>query len=133
MALKLDMSKAYDRVEWTFLEALMKRFGFSVRWIAVVMDYISSSSFSFILDGAPYGSLVPSKGLRQGFPLSPYLFLLCAEGLSILLKNEESLGNLQGFLVARLAPHVNYLFFADNSITFGRASKRDCRSMIKSL
>lgn len=101
------MSKAYDRVEWYFLEAIMKRMGFSEKWIAVVMDCLSSSSFSSFLDGAPYGPVSLTWSWRQGCPLSPYLLLLYAEGLPALLKNEEAIGNRQGITVARSAPRVN--------------------------
>lgn len=111
----------------------MKRMGFSENWIAVVLDCISSSTFSFILDGAPYRLVLPTQGLHQGCPLSPYLFLLCAEGLSVLLEKEEVVGNLQGITVARSAPRVNLLFFADDSIIFGRATERDYGSVLKCL
>uniref|UniRef100_A0A2N9FI47 CCHC-type domain-containing protein n=1 Tax=Fagus sylvatica TaxID=28930 RepID=A0A2N9FI47_FAGSY len=89
MAAKLDMSKAYDRVEWNFLQAILLKFGFHRRWVDLIMTYVSTTSYTVMVNGAPYGYIKPSRGLRQGDPLSPYLFLLCAEGLSALIRKAE--------------------------------------------
>lgn len=77
VAVKADISKAYDRVEWSFLEATMTQLGFDSRWVALTMECVRPVSNSVLIDGLPYGNIKPSRGLRQGDSMSPYLFFLC--------------------------------------------------------
>ncbi|CAL2228927.1 unnamed protein product [Prunus armeniaca] len=133
MVLKLDMSKAYDRVEWTFIEAMLKRLGFTDRWVELIMDCISTVTYSVQVRGVASGMIVPSRGLCQGDPLSPYLFLICAEGLFALLSNALKIKRISGISVAQGAPTISHLFFADHSLFFCNAHLADCAYLLQIL
>jgi hypothetical protein len=114
--LKLDMSKAYDRVEWPFLEGMMKRMGFNGLFVQLVMKCVSTVSYQFRINGDLTDVVNPGRGLRQGDPISPYLFLLCAEGFSALLTKAKDDGLIRGIKLATSAPRVNHLLFTDDSL-----------------
>lgn len=118
MAIKLDMSKAYNRVEGDYLEAMMRQLGFADQWIRLVMICVRSVSFQVLLNGVPQGLISPTRGIRQGDPLSPYLFLLCTEGLSSLLLKHRLNGSLTGVPISHKGYQLSHLFFADNSLLF---------------
>ena len=123
LALKLDFSKAYDLVEWLFLQGIMQRMGFLKKWIDRVMNCVTTPSFSILINGKPYGNVLPSRGLRQGDHLSPYLFLLCAEGFTSLLTTVENDARIHGVSICRGAPRVSNLLFANDSLLFCKATK----------
>uniref|UniRef100_A0A8R7QRC4 Reverse transcriptase domain-containing protein n=1 Tax=Triticum urartu TaxID=4572 RepID=A0A8R7QRC4_TRIUA len=114
-AVKLDMSKAYDHIEWHFLERMMYKLGFQEQWINKIMLCVSSVSYKFRVNGECTDTIVPQRGLRQGDPISPYLFLICVEGFSSLLNKAEADGSLKGIRICNNAPSFNHLLFADDS------------------
>ncbi|XP_074271258.1 uncharacterized protein LOC141595186 [Silene latifolia] len=121
MALKLDMAKAYDRVEWLFLRRVLITMGLDRDWVMRVMACVTSVTFSVLINGVPTEEFRPSRGLRQGDPLSPYLFILCAEVLSSAMRRAVEMGSLHGVRIATNAPSISHLLFADDSIFFMRA------------
>lgn len=133
MAVKTDMSKAYDRVEWSFIQTVLKRLGFHSAWIGWIMQCISTVSYSFLVNDSPRGRVVPLRGIRQGDPLSPYIFILCSEVLSGLCKRAHVSGQLPGIKVARESPSLNHLLFADDTMFFCKTSESSCKSLMKVL
>ena len=101
LALKLDISKTYDRVEWTFLQGIMTKLGFLEKWIHWVMGCVTTPSFSILINGKAYGNIYPSRGIRKRDSLSPYLFLLCAEEFTSLLEKAELDGRIKGASICR--------------------------------
>lgn len=117
-ALKVDMSKAYDRVEWGFLEAVMRKMGFDPQWIKWIMMCVKSVTYYVLVQGRKVGPIIPSRGLRQWYPLSPYLFLFSAEALSYIISAYSTEGLIKGCKISKNAPQLTHLFFADDSIFF---------------
>lgn len=116
-AIKLDMAKAYDRVEWQYLYAVMTALGFSEQWRNLVMKCVTTVTFSVRVNGQFSSAFKPTRGIRQGDPISPYLFLLCSEGLSCMLKE-------MGPRVGIHAPWISHLLFADDCMIFTEATGR---------
>ncbi|KAG7584818.1 Ribonuclease H domain [Arabidopsis thaliana x Arabidopsis arenosa] len=133
MAVKTDMSKAYDRIEWGFLQAVLLKLGLHEKWVAWVMACVTSVSYKFLINGAPKGHVIPTRGLRQGDPLSPYLFILCTEVLSGLCSKAQSNGTLPGIKVARASPPINHLLFADDTMFFCKSSPVCCSTLTRIL
>jgi hypothetical protein len=133
MGIKLDMSKAYDRVEWDFLEAVMVKMGFAERWISLIMACVRSVTYSIVVNGVPVGNIKPTRGLRQGDSISPYLFLICAEALSAMLCKAESTGVIIGVPTSKRGPKLTHLFFADDSLLFCKANSVEWRRLTKIL
>ena len=123
---KLDIEKAYDHVNWEALFYLLGWMGFRLKWRRWIKACITSVCFSVLVNGSPEGFFGSSRGLRQGDPLSPLLFLLIMEVLSRLLKTEEC--NLfRGFHVGSVnsvGVRISHMLFADDTILFCDASRK---------
>lgn len=109
MALKLDISKAYDQMEWDYIACVMMKMGFPALWIDRVMKCVSTVKYSFLVNGEANEVLNPKRGLRQGGPLSPYLFLLGAEGLGALIKKARTDNRIHGIYISCNAPVISHL------------------------
>ncbi|KAA3477472.1 reverse transcriptase [Gossypium australe] len=124
MALKLDMSKAYDRVEWLFIEGVMSKMGFTETFIHLIIRCLNSVRYTILINGEEGSSFRFTRGLRKGDPLSPYLFLFYGEGLSALMRLACEENRLRGVKVCRGSPTITHLMLADDCILFGEASNR---------
>ncbi|CAM8914848.1 unnamed protein product [Rhodiola kirilowii] len=132
-SIKLDMKKAYDRVDWDFLEQMQLKMGFPVEWVDKVMKCVKSVSYRVRVNGLISDKFFPERGLRQGDPLSPYLFVICTEWLVSRLEELQGQGLIRGVKVSRSAPMIYNLLFADDSILFIRAEVDDIMNLKSTL
>ena len=108
----------------------MRHLGLGKRRVRLIMSCISLVSYSVLLNGQLVGNIKPSRGLRQGNPLSPYLFVMCAMGLQSLLHKAEMEGYIRGVAICRNGPKVSHLFFANDSVLFCNAKEEECQKIL---
>ena len=118
------MSKAYNRVNWNFLKAVLLFMNFGTTWVNWIMECISTVQYSLLVNGSPFKPFHPSRGLRQGDPISHYLFLFCANILSLALTREENQKNLKGVKIGRNGLSFTHILFADDSFIFFQNDNR---------
>ena len=111
------------------LKKIMVKMGFNNKWISLMMNCISTVSYSILINGVTHGNIIPTKGLRQGDPLSPYLFLLCAEGLTGLVLEATRSSILLGISICRGSPTITHLLFADDSVIYTKANGQESREL----
>ena len=133
MAVKLDMSMAYDRVESDFIEKVMRRMDFHEKWIGWVLKCITTVSYSILINGEAHGNISLTRGLRQGDPFSSYLFLLCTEAFSAFIDDASNRQKLNGVSIYRGCPSVTHLFFRMTAYFFARLRGRKLACLWKSL
>ncbi|GLU02749.1 hypothetical protein SLE2022_199870 [Rubroshorea leprosula] len=124
---KADFEKAYDKVSWEFIDYMMIRMGFSAMWRKWIQECLNSSSVSILINGSPTNQFPVNKGIRQGDPLSPFLFLIVAEGLNGLMSSAVDKERYKGVGIGNGDMVVTHLQFADDTIFFGEATEDNIR------
>lgn len=122
VAVKIDMEKAYDMLDWSFMESTLLKFGFHTTFVNLIMSCVRSPCFSVLVNGTPTDWFVSNKGLRQGDPLAPYLFIIAIEALIRKVKAAVGSGDITPVKVARGAEGIAQLNFADDCLLLFRAS-----------
>lgn len=102
---------------------------FQDNWVAMILQCIRTISYSIMVNSEPKGLIHPSRGLRQGDHLSPFLFLFYAEGLNALFSQAARNGEIQGYSIYRARPKITHLFFADDCLLFSRATSSECEKI----
>ena len=123
VVLKIDLSKAYDRVNWTYLRVIMSKMGFSVPFITWVMSSITSVSFVVLINGVASTFFRSGWGLRQGFPLAPLHFLIVVEGLGRAILSAKTSGSYQGISFGNNITY-SHVLFVDNIVIVSDGSKQ---------
>jgi hypothetical protein len=121
MIFKVDFKKAYDSVNWKFLVYMMKRFGFTDKWIDWIKACVCAGNLSVLVNGSPTSEVNIARGLKQGVPLAPFLFLLVVEGLGLLMDRSVSLHFYKPFFINNSGVSVSHLQYADDTLFIGDA------------
>ena len=133
MAIKLDLEKAYDRLEWSFIHKVLHAFHFPSNLIKVIMGCVSTTTISVLVNGGVLDSFSPSRGIRQGDPLSPYLFILCMEYLSHLIELKCRDGSWTPLTASRGNVGISHLLFVDDIILFYKVDSKACNAIAEVL
>ena len=129
VAIKTDMAKAYDRLEWKFIKATMLSMGFPIHIVSIIMKCVTSVSYSILINGRPSTRFKPQRGIRQGDPLSPYLFILYANVFSALISKAQLDNQIHGVKIAPGALEISHLSFADDSLILCKANKSEASTI----
>ena len=127
--IKIDFEKAYDRIEWSFVRQILIHFGFPDNITRIIMSCISTTSTSLLFNGGKLDQFLPSRGIRQGDPLFPFLFLLCMEYLGGLIEQKCDDGEWTKVKASCGGPGFSHVFFADDLLLFAKANNKNCEAI----
>ncbi|XP_050225835.1 uncharacterized protein LOC126675263 [Mercurialis annua] len=131
--IKLDFKKAFDSISWDFILKVMARMNFDATWINWISSFFSSSQLSVLVNGSPSKNFSMSRGVRQGDPISPMLFVLAVEGLKALFVKAVDLGLIDGIHVDGYAEPISILQFADDTLLFVPKDMEMIRNLLRIL
>ncbi|PKI36247.1 hypothetical protein CRG98_043359 [Punica granatum] len=130
--MKIDFTKAFDNLEWSFIIKILESLGFHQIFISWIYQCISTTTFSILLNGSLHGHFSPSRGIRQGDPILPYLFVVSMEILSRVLYRAKSNRDIKGIQISRGGPQISHLMFADDLLILSRATEANIKN-VKSI
>jgi hypothetical protein len=133
MLIKLDLSKDFDRVNSQYLHSMLESFGFDSQWVNWILNLTSSAFFSILVNGVPSQPFSPSRGIRQGDPLSPFLFVLMAEGLGRYIKATVLEGSLKDLPLHNIQPTPLHSEFVDDTLLMNTPTTRESNKLTSIL
>jgi hypothetical protein len=131
--LKIDLAKTFERIEWKFIASALTRKGLPDHFISLIYACISSPTFSIIINGQSFARFKSSRGIRQGCPLSPSLFVLAVNELSLAMQEALQGNNLSGISLGPNSPPIHSLLFADDLLVCGKANMQEATSISRIL
>ena len=133
MVVKIDLEKAYDRLEWSIVKMVLEHFGLPQNIINLIMSCISTTTITLFFNGSKLEAFQPSRGIRQGDPISLYLFLLCMEFLGSQITSICESRRRDKIKASRNGPSFSHVFFADDLVLFANADHKNCEAIIEVL
>jgi hypothetical protein len=132
LVLKLDLKKSYDNIDWEYLRLILLTVGFGIRLTDWIMCCVTSANFAVLINGEATKYFKSGRGLRQGCPLSPYLFIMIMEGLSLMLSKSISEHQISGIKVSKLLKIV-HLMFVDDVLLMSKADPLEWKVILDIL
>ena len=126
---KIDLEKAYDKLEWGFIREMLIKINLLHNIIKLIMSYVSTVSTSIVVNGGASDLILPSRGLRQGDPISPYIFIICMDFLVQLIEEKCSTNKWKPVRANRSGAAFLHLFFANDLILFAKANLKNCAAV----
>ncbi|KAI3784929.1 hypothetical protein L1987_44037 [Smallanthus sonchifolius] len=133
MIFKVDIEKAFDSLNWGFLDSVMAQMNFPEKWRGWIMACVTSARSSVLVNGSPTAEFPCYRGLRQGDPLSPFLFIIAMEALSCFMRRAESLGVYQGIKCTPTGPLLSHFLYADDMVFLGSWSVMNAKNLCRIL
>jgi hypothetical protein len=127
--LKVDLAKDFDRISWSFISQTLRKHQFNDHFIALLHACISSTSMQVLISGKPSEFLYPTRGIRQGCPLSPYLFAIAINELSNMLQTSLDTNDIEVLTLGPMGPRIHSLLFADDLIICGQATTTEASAI----
>ena len=133
MVIKIDLEKAYDGLEWSFIREVLCAANFPSEPIQLIMSCVTTVSTSILFNGGALEPFLPSRGIRQGNPLSPYLFILCMEVLGRIIEDKCNNKYWNPVKASKSGLAFSHLFCADDLLLFAKANQQNCESVREAL
>ncbi|RYR39566.1 hypothetical protein Ahy_A09g045127 isoform B [Arachis hypogaea] len=133
MAIKIDFEKAYDRINWDFLEKRLLEINMLRKCVGIIMKCVRTVKYNLLWNGSMTEEFSPKRGIRQGDPISPYLFVICMDALSQLIEKTVELNNWKPFTIGRRGPKISHLLFADDLLIFAEATPTQLQNVIDTM
>jgi hypothetical protein len=130
MLLKLDLSRDFDKLSWAYMHSVLLAFSFDPSWVNSILNLTSSTFFSILINGVPSCPFSPTQGIRQGDPLSPFLFIIMEEGLSCSIQDSIENQTLSRIPLHGIDPLIYHIQFVDYTLMMGSPTVHESQTIL---